>query len=89
MTFLRRDVMQSLNGFDETVGVGAQTPWQAAEGQDLVRRALASGFRAQFDPSVYSHHPQFDIVRADAATRRKGGHTVVVWATSCAATAMV
>ena len=72
MIFLRREVMQPLNGFDETVGVGAHTPWQAAEGQDLVLRALATGFRAQFDPSLYGHHPWLNIERPDARMRRKG-----------------
>lgn len=36
-----RTLFTQLGGFDETIGPGASTPWQVAEGTDLLLRALA------------------------------------------------
>ncbi|MDZ8201570.1 glycosyltransferase [Microbacterium sp. SSW1-59] len=37
---LRRSVFEQIGGFDERMGPGAATPWQVAEGTDLLLRAL-------------------------------------------------
>ncbi|WP_152659420.1 glycosyltransferase family 2 protein [Demequina salsinemoris] len=37
---IRAKTFLELGGFDETLGSGASTPWQAGEGSDLVLRAL-------------------------------------------------
>jgi glycosyltransferase involved in cell wall biosynthesis len=71
MLFFRRPVLQALGGFDEGIGVGASTPWQAAEGQDLVLRALEAGFTGLYDPALTGRHPELDIVRPDSAMCRK------------------
>lgn len=67
MLFFRREVLEDVGGFDETIGVGASTPWQAAEGQDIVLRALAAGFNGFYDSSLYGHHPELDIAKPDDA----------------------
>jgi glycosyltransferase involved in cell wall biosynthesis len=67
IAFWRRDLLARIGGFDEMVGVGATTPWQAAEGQDLMLRALNVGARGWYDPSLNGHDAGFDRNRADAA----------------------
>jgi GT2 family glycosyltransferase len=54
--FLRRSVVDALDGFDETLGVGSGTPWGSGEETDYLLRALAHGFRLDFDPSIVVHH---------------------------------
>jgi glycosyltransferase involved in cell wall biosynthesis len=71
MLFFRREVLDALDGFDESIGVGASTPWQAAEGQDIVLRALDAGFKCVFDPALYGHHLELDIFNPDDAMQRK------------------
>jgi hypothetical protein len=38
---IRRSVFEEVGGFDESMGPGAATPWQVAEGTDLLMRAMA------------------------------------------------
>lgn len=71
MLFFRREVLEGVGGFDETIGIGASTPWQSAEGQDIVLRALSAGFSCVFEPSLQGHHPELNIVNPDGAMRRK------------------
>jgi GT2 family glycosyltransferase len=71
MLFFRRDVLQAVGGFDESIGVGAHSPWQAAEGQDIVLRALSAGFSCAYDPSLQGHHPEIEIVNPNAAMLSK------------------
>lgn len=61
MTFFRREVLEGVGGYDEAIGVGAGTPWQAAEGQDILLRALSVGFTGYFDPAIYGFHAELDI----------------------------
>lgn len=68
----RRDVLVALGGYDESIGVGAGTPWGASEGQDVMLRLLAAGHRAYFDPSLYGHHPELDVFTPTADMTRKG-----------------
>lgn len=68
----RRRVLDALGGFDEEIGVGAATPWQACEGQDIVLRAVDAGYRAYYDPTLIGHHGEIDTSRPDATLRRKG-----------------
>jgi len=71
MLFFRREVLEALDGFDTTIGVGASTPWQSAEGQDIVLRALARGLNCYFDPSLQGHHQELDIFDPDSAMLQK------------------
>ena len=70
VAFFRRAVLEAVEGYDVDIGVGAATPWQACEGQDIMLRALAKGFTCVFDPSVYGHHAELDI--DEPAMLRKG-----------------
>jgi glycosyltransferase involved in cell wall biosynthesis len=71
MMFFRREVLEPLNGYDETIGVGAETPWQAAEGQDILLRALSKGYRCFFDPTICGHHAELDVALLSDTMRRK------------------
>jgi len=68
----RRSLLQALGGYDEGLGVGAATPWQACEGQDIVLRALKLGATCWFDPDVFGHHAELETTHPDAAMIRKG-----------------
>ncbi|WP_375206959.1 glycosyltransferase family 2 protein [Hyphococcus sp.] len=67
MIFFRREVLQKIEGFDEDIGVGASTPFQACEGQDIVLRALSCGAKAFYDPDLFGHHEDISKVRPDRA----------------------
>lgn len=45
----RRDVLDELGGFDEGIGTGASTPWQAGEATDLLLRAMRAGLARGFE----------------------------------------
>lgn len=66
MTFVRRDLLEALGGYDETIGIGADTPWQAAEGPDFILRALGQGYVCHFDPALFGYHAEIDTSRPDA-----------------------
>jgi glycosyltransferase involved in cell wall biosynthesis len=50
--FLTRRLIDDVGGFDETLGLGAVTPWQSGEGTDLLLRALSRGHRIGYNPLV-------------------------------------
>lgn len=53
---VRRDVLESVGGFDEWMGPGTKLP--SGEDVDLVNRASAAGYSGAYDPRpvVYHHH---------------------------------
>lgn len=55
--FLRRAVVERVGEFDESLGVGAGTPWGAGEETDFLVRALKNGAALLYDPVVMVHHP--------------------------------
>jgi GT2 family glycosyltransferase len=55
--FVRKQVIDVVGGFDETLGPAAATPWQAAEDLDYVARALSAGCTICYEPSVRIYHP--------------------------------
>lgn len=69
--FWRRELLIALAGYDEVIGVGAASPWQSAEGQDLMLRALKTGARCWYDPSINAHDAGVDRRHADSATIAK------------------
>ena len=44
--------------FDETLGVGAGTPWGSGEEMDYILRLLEKGQRIYYDPNLFVYHPQ-------------------------------
>ena len=71
MVFFHRDVLAAVDGFDEAIGIGAATPWQSSEIQDILLRAMAAGYTCWFDPAVAGHHAEIQIGRPDARDLRK------------------
>ena len=71
-TFHRRELLERLNGFDEKLGVGSPTQWQAAEGADLILNALERRCICYYDPSLYGFHREFDFDDPTADMARKG-----------------
>jgi glycosyltransferase involved in cell wall biosynthesis len=67
IAFWRRDLLQRLGGYDEMIGVGADSPWRSAEGQDLMLRALSADARCWYDPDLIAHDKVIDPNQADAA----------------------
>jgi glycosyltransferase involved in cell wall biosynthesis len=53
--FLRRSLAQSL-AFDESLGVGAGSPWGAGEETDYLLRAIERGNSIQYDPTLGIWH---------------------------------
>jgi glycosyltransferase involved in cell wall biosynthesis len=53
--FLRRSLLEHLR-FDETLGVGAGSPWGAGEETDLLLRAIERGHAIYYDPSLRIWH---------------------------------
>jgi len=56
--FVRREVLAGVRGFDETLGVGASTPFQAGEESDFLLRSLAHGHRGFYDRDFIVRHDQ-------------------------------
>jgi len=72
VAIFRRSLLQALDGYDPGLGVGATTPWQAGEGQDIVLRALKRGAICCYDPDLFGHHVELPTHHPDAALIRKG-----------------
>lgn len=56
--FLKREVVDAIGGFDESLGVGAGTPWGSGEEIDYTLMAIKNGFQLVFDPAIVVHHPK-------------------------------
>ena len=72
MMFFRRDSLERLGGFDETIGPGSGSLWQANEGHELIFRALRLGMLGFYDPGLFAHHAELNIYTPDEAMIRKG-----------------
>ncbi|MBW4557551.1 MAG: glycosyltransferase [Trichormus sp. ATA11-4-KO1] len=53
--FLRRATVMQVGKFDESLGVGANTPWGSAEETDYLLRAINTGL--YYEPSITVIHP--------------------------------
>ena len=71
VVFFKRAALDALGGYNTEIGVGAATPWQACEGQDIMLRALAAGFSCWYDPSVFGHHAELDVASPSMAGKGK------------------
>lgn len=72
LIFFKRHAFEQLQGFDESIGVGASTPWQSCEGPDITIRAIHQGFTVYYDPQLCAHHPELNTRDPDVAMRAKG-----------------
>jgi GT2 family glycosyltransferase len=55
--FVRRKIVEEIGGFDESLGVGAGTPWEGGEDTDYPLRAVKAGFKIYYTPDLYVLHP--------------------------------
>ena len=65
--FARAACVRQIGGFDESLGVGADSPWQSGEETDYLLRAIDCGFTVHYFPDLWVFHPQKTQVY-DAAT---------------------
>ena len=54
--FLRRQVVKRVGSFDERLGLGSEEPWASGEEIDYLIRAVRSGARIRYDPSLTVRH---------------------------------
>lgn len=71
--FLRRELVDQIGPFDETLGVGAGTAWGAGEETDYLLRGLKAGGRILFDRELVLRHP-VKTSAFDQAARERQGH---------------
>lgn len=55
--FLRRAVLEAVGGFDESLGLGAGTPWGSGEDTELPIRAIRMGHSLYYAPRFTVIHP--------------------------------
>jgi len=60
--FMRGSVAAAVGGFNEYLGIGAASKYQAGEERDYVLRALQKGFEFWYEPSFTVHHPTFGSI---------------------------
>src|SRR5664279_1181756 len=60
--FLRRSVVESVGDFNQAIGVGARSAYQAGEETDYLLRALKAGFRLWYEPALTVHHPPLNSI---------------------------
>ncbi len=68
--FLRRSAVLN-HSFDETLGLGAQTPWGAGEETDYLLQVIDNGGEVLYDPELTVYHPPVGAGPYDAPARRK------------------
>ena len=67
--FFRRSAAAEIGLFDESMGIGADTPWQSGEETDFVLRIMARGHEVWRIPAPRIQHP--DILHADSINTAK------------------
>jgi glycosyltransferase involved in cell wall biosynthesis len=56
--FIRKKAAGDIGYFDESLGVGAGTPWGAGEEIDFLLQGIEKGHRFIFMPDLHIYHPQ-------------------------------
>lgn len=81
--FLRFPAVRSVGEFDESLGVGAGTPWGAGEDTDYYLRLLKAGFSLYLDQNIVVFHPSANnemVMNRDLArSYRYGAGATRVW----------
>lgn len=68
--FLRKAACDDVGGFDESLGLGAASPWQSGEETDYLIRIVESGHTVQYLPDLVVHHPVPEASYDDRAQAR-------------------
>ena len=73
--FLRRELVERVGAFDEALGLGSGTRFASGEETDYLVRALRSGARLAYEPSLVITHPVKALTPAGLAAlgAREGG----------------
>lgn len=71
--FLRRDIVDRVGAFDERLGLGSSEPWSSGEEIDYLVRAIRTGARIEYDPSLVVRHA---LGADDAAVGHRDGASV-------------
>jgi GT2 family glycosyltransferase len=89
--FHKKEVVKAVGDFDESLGVGSDTPYRSGEDTDYVLRAFARGFKTAHAPDVTVRHPAVNLrdpalpekVRAYAKGRMRllRKHNMPLWFT--------
>jgi len=69
--FFRRRLIDRVGDFDETLGVGAGTPWGSSEDVDYPLRAVAARCCLHYDPDCTVFHPDDPRPASDPARLRR------------------
>jgi GT2 family glycosyltransferase len=54
--FLRRSLVEQIGAFDEQLGLGSPEPWSSGEETDYLIRAVRTGARVEYDPTLVVEH---------------------------------
>jgi glycosyltransferase involved in cell wall biosynthesis len=68
--FLRRELVQRVGTFDESLGLGSSTPWSSGEETEYLVRAVELGGRLEYDPALVVLHS--DVPSTPARGYRDG-----------------
>ena len=71
--FVRRELIAAVGEFDEQLGLGSGTPWSSAEEIDYLVRAVRTGARIEYDPSLVVTH---DVALDDSRIGFRDGASV-------------
>ena len=67
--FLRRHVVETVGSFDEQLGLGSGSPWSSGEETDYLVRAVRSGARIAYDPTLTVVHDETPLSGFDLRAR--------------------
>jgi glycosyltransferase involved in cell wall biosynthesis len=70
--FARTQAARAINGFDEALGVGADSPFKSGEETDFVLRLLSNGVRGKYIADLVVHHDQAPQGGAAGLARAQG-----------------
>jgi glycosyltransferase involved in cell wall biosynthesis len=73
--FLRRELVEEVGQFDETLGLGAQTRWLGAEDYDYLLRAALRG-PVKYDPGIEVIHPDITSTFGDIDRQKRYGNAL-------------
>jgi glycosyltransferase involved in cell wall biosynthesis len=62
--FVRHALIKAIGGYNECLGVGADTPFKSGEETDLLLRCVEGGYKALFDHSLIIHRDQVNVTHA-------------------------
>jgi hypothetical protein len=71
--FLRSDLVRQVGRFDERLGIGSPEPWASGEEIDYLVRAVRSGARLEYDPTLVIRH---DVREDDARLGARDGASI-------------